>query len=177
MWRRWCAMRVPSLYYRAGIAFVSAVAALVALYLHRAKMGAGEAEAVDPFAFCDTGGGCAAVQTSAWSWFLGIDVALIGAVGFAGIFVASLIAIHPRWASARWPTLALAGLIYPAVLFTARLKYAEFVILDAFCPWCAVLTVAIAFCAVLVTLDVRRTWNNNDGQDPTDGTWEAEPAR
>jgi uncharacterized membrane protein len=47
-------------------------------------------------------------------------------------------------------------MIWPAVLFTVRLKYGEFIVLRSFCPWCVVSAVAIALCAVMVTLDWRR---------------------
>ena len=56
----------------------------------------------------------------------------------------------------RWPTTGLQVLIWGAVAFTLRLKYAEFVILKSFCPWCAISAVSITACAVLVTLDARR---------------------
>jgi uncharacterized membrane protein len=48
------------------------------------------------------------------------------------------------------------AMIWPAVLFTVRLKYGEFVVLRGFCPWCVVSAVAITLCAVLVVLDARR---------------------
>jgi uncharacterized membrane protein len=48
------------------------------------------------------------------------------------------------------------GMIWPAVLFTIRLKYGEFIVLRSFCPWCAVSVVAITLCAIMVTLDWRR---------------------
>jgi len=85
-----------------------------------------------------------------------VDVALIGAVGYALLLGASLVGLQPRWADARWPTLALMALIWPAVLFTLWLKYGEFFVLRSFCPWCAVSALTIALCAVMVTLDWRR---------------------
>jgi len=133
--------------YRMTIALASLVSGLVALYLHLWKIGKVGALA------CSSGHGCELVQTSAWSWFLGVDVALIGAVGYAALFAVSLVSLQPRWQDARWPALAMMLMIYPAVLFTVRLKYAEFVILRSFCPWCLVSAVAISLCAVMVTLD------------------------
>lgn len=129
------------------IALASLVSGLVALYLHLWKIGKVGALA------CASGHGCELVQTSAWSFFLGLDVALIGTVGYAALLVVSLVALQPRWADARWPTILLMLLIYPAVLFTVRLKYYEFLVLRSFCPWCAVSAVAITLCAVMITLD------------------------
>jgi uncharacterized membrane protein len=133
--------------YRMTIALASLVAGLVALYLHLWKIGK-----VGQLA-CSSGHGCELVQTSAWSYFLGVDVALIGTVGYAALFGVSLVSLQPRWTDARWPTLAMMGMIYAAVLFTIRLKYYEFIVLRSFCPWCAVSAVAITLCAVMTTLD------------------------
>jgi uncharacterized membrane protein len=136
-----------SLKYRMTIALASLVSGLVAFYLHLWKIGK-----VGPLA-CTTGYSCELVQTSAWSYFLGVDVALIGTVGYAALFAVSLVSLQPRWADARWPTILMMGMIYSAVLFTIRLKYYEFVVLRSFCPWCAVSVVAITLCAIMITLD------------------------
>lgn len=136
--------------YRMTICVASLVSGLVALYLHLWKLGK-----VGNLA-CSAAGGCELAQTSSWSWFLGLDVALIGTLGYGAVFGVSLLGLQPRWQQARWPTLALMALIYPALLFTVRLKYAEFGVLHTFCPWCAVSAIAIAICAVMVTLDWRR---------------------
>jgi uncharacterized membrane protein len=136
--------------YRMTICFASLVSGLVAFYLHLWKIGL-----VGPLA-CSSGGGCELVQTSDYGSFLGVDVSLIGTVGYALLFLASLLALQPRWADARWPTLLMMAMIWPAVLFALRLKYGEFIRLRSFCPWCLVSAVAITLCAVMVTLDWRR---------------------
>ena len=140
--------------YRMTICFTSLVAGLVALYLHLWKAGK-----VGPLA-CSAGGGCELVQTSQYGSFLGVDVALIGTLGYMLLLVASLVGLQPRWADARWPTLVLMLLIWPAALFTLWLKYGEFLVLRSFCPWCAVSAVAITLCAVMVILDWRRVRSN-----------------
>jgi uncharacterized membrane protein len=136
--------------YRMTICMTSLVSALVALYLHLWKIGK-----VGTLA-CATGGSCERVQTSAYGALIGVDVALIGAIGYFLLFAVSLLGLQPRWMNARWPTLALMGLIWPAVAFTVWLKYGEFLVLRSFCPWCLVSAVAITLCAVMVTLDWRR---------------------
>jgi uncharacterized membrane protein len=135
--------------HRMSIAAASLVSAFVALYLHLWKLGHFGALA------CGTGG-CEYVQGSRYGWFLGVDVALIGAVGYAALFVVAVLGTLPRWEDARWPTMTLMALIFAALAFTVRLKYAEFVILRSFCPWCAVSAVTITLCTVLVLLDWRR---------------------
>lgn len=132
-------------------AVIALVNAFVATYLHLWKIGlAGELA-------CGGSGGCAVVQFSSWSWFLGIDVALIGAVGYTLILLVALWGTREAMADARGPALALAALIYPAILFTIRLKYAEWVILRTFCPWCAISAASITLLGILTTLDLRRT--------------------
>jgi uncharacterized membrane protein len=136
--------------YRMAIALLALVAALVALYLHLWKAGL-----TGPLT-CTAGGGCEAAMNSQWGWFLGVDVALIGAVGYALILSAALWGLHPGRARSPVPTLLLLALIVPALAFTVRLKYAEWGILRTFCAWCFESTVTIALCLVLVLLDWRR---------------------
>ena len=135
---------------RQVIAGTALISALVALYLHLWKLGL-----MGPLA-CGAGGGCEVVQLSAWGWFLGVDVALIGTIGYTLILVVAIAGSMPANVDRRWPTYLLAALVYPAVLFTIRLKHAEFFIMHTFCPWCAVSAVTITLHAILVALDWRR---------------------
>ena len=136
--------------YRMAVALVALVDSIVALYLHLWKIGlAGTLS-------CGAEHGCEVVQLSSYGWFLGVDVALIGAVGWAAVFVVAVLGTLPRWEDARWPTVALSALVYPALLFTLRLKYGEFIVLRSFCPWCAINAVIVVIATVLVTLDWRR---------------------
>lgn len=135
---------------RKSIAIIALVNALVALYLAMWKMGLTGSLA------CTGSGGCEYVQGSKYGWFFGVDVAVIGAVGYTLIFLVSTIGSTAANEDVVWPVRALQVLIWPAVLFTARLKYAEFVILKGFCPWCAISAVSITILAVLVTLEAKR---------------------
>lgn len=135
---------------RHWIALTALVSGTVATYLHLWKLGLAGTLA------CGGGHGCELVQFSSWSWFLGYDVAFIGAVGYSLIFITALIGTMPRWQDDRRNTILLACLVYPAILFTIRLKHAEFIILKTFCPWCAVSAVTITLHGILVALDWRR---------------------
>ena len=136
--------------YRMAIAILALVAGLVAVYLHLWKLGLVGALT------CTANRGCETAMASQWGWFLGVDVALIGAIGYALILAVALWGAHPARAWSPTPTLLLLGLIVPAVLFTLRLKWAEWLILRTFCPWCFESTVTIAACLVLALLDLRR---------------------
>jgi uncharacterized membrane protein len=133
-----------------AIAVLALAAGLVALYLHLWKLG------LVGSLTCTAGRGCEVAMNSSWGWFLGVDVALIGAVGYGLILGGALWGAHPERAASRAPTLLLLGLIVPAVLFTVRLKYAEWFVLKTFCPWCLESAVTIVVCLVLALLDLRR---------------------
>lgn len=137
--------------HRRTIAVASLISGLVALYLHLWKIGK-----VGHLACGIKVGGCEYVQSSRFGWFLGVDVALIGACGYALLFAAATIAGLDSMATRKWPTYVLMVMIWPAVAFTVRLKYAEWFVLHGFCPWCLVSAVTITLCAVLVTLDLKR---------------------
>ncbi len=137
--------------YRRAIALISLASCMVALYLALWKMGY-----MGRLSCAGGSHGCEYVQGSRYGWFLGMDVALIGTLGYATVVAVALAGTTEALEDVVWPTQVLMVLIYAAVLFTIRLKYAEFVILKSFCPWCAVSAVAITLDAVLVTLDWRR---------------------
>ena len=133
-----------------GIALSSLISGLVALYLHLWKLG------LTGSLGCTSAGGCEYVQGSRYGWFLGVDVALIGAVGYAALFIAAMVCTMSQYEDETWPNTLMQWLIWPAVLFTLRLKYGEFIVLKGFCTWCVVSAVTITLCAILVTLDRRR---------------------
>ncbi len=136
--------------WRQIIAVIALVNAFVAAYLHLWKIGKAGVLA------CGGSGGCSVVQYSSWSWFLGVDVALIGAVGYTLILITAITGSIGGREDRRGPALVLAALVFPAILFTARLKYYEFFVLRTFCPWCAISAVSITILGLLVTLELRR---------------------
>ena len=149
--------------YRAIIALASLVSGAVALYLHLWKIGQTSA----PLA-CGLDGGCVRAQMSYYGWFWGIDVALIGAVGYAAILIVAAIGLLPALRDNPWVSWLLMALIWPAVLFTIRLKYGEFVVLRTFCPWCFVNVVTISLNAWLSAKDWVRVFPGDDEYEPDD---------
>ncbi len=141
---------VLGLSWRQLVGLIALGNAFVATYLHLWKIGKAGALA------CGGGGGCAIVQYSPWSYFFGVDVALIGAVGYTTLFLVAVIGSAERWAEHRGFAITQMVLVYAAVLFTLRLKWAEFYKLRTFCPWCAISSVSITILAVIVTLEWRR---------------------
>lgn len=135
---------------RKFIAVVALLNALVATYLHLWKIGLAGSLA------CGGAGGCAYIQGSRYGWFLGVDVALIGAVGYTLVFLVATIGALTPFEDEAWPARLLQLLVFPAFLFTLRLKYAEFIVLKGFCPWCAISAVSITVLTVLMFTEWKR---------------------
>ena len=144
--------------HRMGIALASLISGLVALYLHLWKLG------LVGTLSCASGRGCQIAQFSTYGSFLGVDVALIGAVGYLAIFIVSVLGTLPSFEDEPWPTMALLALVFPAFAFTLRLKYGEFIVLRTFCSWCAVSAVTITLCVILSVLDWRRVQRVRRGE-------------
>ena len=135
---------------RKVIAVLALLNALVATYLHLWKIGLAGSLA------CGGGHGCEYIQGSQYGWFLGVDVALIGAVGYGVVCLVATIGALAQFEDEAWPARLLQLLVFSAFLFTLRLKYAEFIILKGFCPWCAISAVSITVMTVLMVLEGTR---------------------
>jgi uncharacterized membrane protein len=135
--------------YRMSAALLSLAGLFVSGYLYLYKIGR-----IGSLA-CGTGA-CEAVQLSSWSQVAGLEVALVGVLGYTGLVVLSLISIQPS-AEERLGTMRLiafaAGI---GVLFTAYLTYLELFVLHAICRWCVASAVIIVAIFVLAMLDLRR---------------------
>jgi uncharacterized membrane protein len=131
--------------YRMSTALLSLAGLFVSAYLYLFKIGKIGALA------CGTGG-CETVQLSPWSRFAGVEVSLIGVIGYAVLTALSLAALQPALSSRRWPTLLLILLAMAGVAFTVYLTYLELFVIHAVCRWCVgsgVIIVAILIAALL----------------------------
>ena len=127
--------------HRMAVTVLSLIGFFVAAYLLLWKLGLfGELA-------CSTGG-CETVQTSEYSNFWGMPVALYGAAGFVSMFVVGLVGLQPRWLERREPTILLIGLSGMGVAFSAYLTYLEASVIHAWCQWC--ITSAIIVTSVFV---------------------------
>jgi uncharacterized membrane protein len=135
--------------FRMSAALLSLVGLFVSAYLYLYKIGR------IGTLVCGAGS-CETVQASQWSRFAGVDVALIGVIGYAMLFAVSLAGLQPGLAGRRWPATLLAALAGTGVAFTAYLTYLELFVIHAVCRWCvgsAVIIVGI-FAAALVELRI-----------------------
>ena len=135
--------------YRMAAALLALVGVLLATYLYLYKIG------VVGTMVCGTGS-CELVQTSRWSRFMGIEVSLIGLLGYVGILGVSLAGLQPANQERRWPNTWLLLLSGGGLLFSAYLTYIELFVLDAICRWCVVSAVIISLIFVVSLLARRR---------------------
>jgi uncharacterized membrane protein len=135
--------------HRMVAAFLSLAGLLVSAYLYLYKIGRIGALA------CGSGG-CETVQQSPWSRFAGVEVALIGVVGYAALLAVSLVAVRPDLAARRWPSDLLVVLAGGGVAFTAYLTALELFVIHAICRWCLASAAIITALLVVAVLDRRR---------------------
>jgi uncharacterized membrane protein len=134
---------------RMAIALLALAGLFVSAYLYLYKIGK-----IGVLA-CGSGG-CETVQLSPQSRFLGVEVALIGMLGYTGLLGLALLALHPRFAGPSWPLRWLVILSAGAVLFTLYLKYLELFVIHAVCRWCVASAVAIVLLFLLAWWEWRR---------------------
>jgi uncharacterized membrane protein len=139
--------------YRMTAALLSLLGFFVSAYLYLYKIGR-----IGTLA-CGTGG-CETVQQSPWSRFAGVEVALIGMLGYVALLAVSMAGLQPGLAERRWPATLLLALAGGGVAFTVYLTYLELFVIHAICRWCvgsAAIIVAIFAVALLEHRKLART--------------------
>jgi len=133
--------------YRMAAALLSLAGFFVSLYLYLYKIGR-----IGTLA-CGTGG-CETVQTSPFSRFLGLEVALYGVVGYLVLLVLSMDTLRrPAAAISSRLLLILSG---AGLAFTIYLTYLELFVIKAICRWCVGSAVIITLIFIVALLDWRR---------------------
>src|SRR5215212_8640895 len=115
--------------YRMSAALLSLTGFFVSAYLYLYKIGR-----IGTLA-CGTGA-CETVQQSPWSRVAGIEVSLIGMLGYVALLAVSLATLQPTVAERRWPTTLLLLLAAGGLGFTLYLTYLELFVIHAICRWC-----------------------------------------
>lgn len=133
---------------RMGAALLSLLGLFVSAYLYLYKIGR-----IGTLA-CGSGG-CETVQASAWSRFAGVEVALIGMVGYGALLLVSLASLQPALSTRRWPATALAVMSGVGVAFTLYLTYVELFVIRAICRWCVGSAAIIVAILVVALIDLR----------------------
>jgi uncharacterized membrane protein len=135
--------------YRMSAALLSLTGLFISAYLYLYKIGR-----IGSLA-CGTGD-CETVQQSPWSRVAGLDVSLIGLLGYAGLLAVSLAGLRSGLETRRWPTTLLATLAGIGVAFTVYLTYLELFVIHAICRWCIGSAVIILAILIVALLDRRR---------------------
>ena len=135
---------------RMAVAVLALAGLFISLYLYLYKIGK-----IGTLA-CGTGG-CETVQLSPQSRFLGVEVALIGVLGYVLLLVLALTSLQPKFARRSAPLLGLLGASAGAFLFTLYLKFLEFFVIHAICRWCVGSALIITAIFGLSLLEFRRT--------------------
>jgi uncharacterized membrane protein len=97
-------------------------------------------------------GSCETVNTSKWSTFLHLPVAMWGLLFYLEVFVIAVVGTTSRLENAPLVSFLLVADAAIGVLFSAWLTYLELAVIHAICIWCvtsagivvAILTVSIA---------------------------------
>jgi uncharacterized membrane protein len=135
--------------HRMTAAVLSLIGFFISAYLYLYKIGR-----IGTLA-CGTGA-CETVQLSPWSRFAGVEVSLIGLMGYAGVLAVSLVALQPTLAERGWPARLLAILAGIGVGFTGYLTYLELFVIHAICRWCVGSAVIIISIFIVALLELRR---------------------
>jgi uncharacterized membrane protein len=132
--------------HRMTAALLSLVGLFISAYLYLYKIGK-----IGTLA-CGTGS-CETVQLSSWSRFAGLEVSLIGVLGYAGLLLLSLVSLQPSLALRRWPSTLLALLAGGGVGFSVYLTYLELFVIHAICRWCVASALVVAGIFVVASMD------------------------
>ena len=138
---------------RSGIAVVAGFGGVISAYLTWVHLSGAVPVCVGG------AGGCEAVQTSRYSEVLGVPVAALGLVAYAGLLLS---------AAVRSENGVLFGFFVALVgtLFSAYLTYLELFVIGAICQWCVANAVVVVVALVLATLRLKTPGNLADGSRP-----------
>ena len=132
---------------RAAMMVLSVLGLLIASYLIYIK--------ISPTApFCGGIGDCEAVNTSIYSTFYGIPIAVFGALGYAALFAVLFLEGRAAFFSAYGPILVF-GISLMGTLYSAYLTYIELWVIHKICPYCAASAVVMTVIFILSILRLR----------------------
>ena len=130
--------------YRMSAALLSLAGLFISAYLYLYKLGR-----IGSLA-CGTGG-CETVQLSSWSRFAGLEVSLIGLIGYAALLALSLMSL--QFPERAWPVKMMVWASSVGVGFTVYLTYLELFVIHAICRWCVASGAIIASIFVFSYMD------------------------
>ena len=109
-------------------------------------------------------GSCETVNTSRWSVFFGLPVAVWGLFFYLDVFGVALVGTMPRLENEPLISIVLAAEAAIGVIFSAWLTYLELAVIHAICIWCvtsAVIVLIIFLVSVADLSEMRRAGIEN----------------
>lgn len=105
---------------------------------------------------CLTGHGCADVNASPYSFFLGIPVSVYGILAYVALLVASVQWVRKGDEAPDWVLLAGFGLSVAGFAFSVYLTYLEAFVIHAYCSWCLTSFAIITILMVLFGIEAKK---------------------
>jgi uncharacterized membrane protein len=112
-------------------------------------------------------GSCETVNTSKWSTFLHLPVALWGLLFYLEVFVISLLGTVPRLENELFVSALLVAEAAVGVLFSAWLTYLELGVIHAICIWCVTSAVIVTLIFLVSIADWREVGALSERLPPT----------
>jgi len=100
-------------------------------------------------------GSCETVNTSKWSRFLGLPVAVWGLLFYLDVFLVALAGTLPRFEGEPAISVVLVAEAAIGVLFSAWLTYLELGVIHAICIWCVTSACIVTLILVASIADLR----------------------
>ena len=107
-------------------------------------------------------GSCETVNTSKWSTFLHLPVAMWGLLFYLEVFVISLVGTMPRFENAFFVSALLATEAAVGVIFSAWLTYLELAVIHAICIWCVTSAVIVTLILIVSVADLNQTRRSSE---------------
>jgi uncharacterized membrane protein len=104
---------------------------------------------------CLAGGGCDVVNSSIYSMFAGVPIALFGAIAYLVMLAILLLEPREKFFGENGP-LFVFGISLFGVLYSAYLTYLELFVLNAICPFCVISAVVLVLMLVVSGFRLRQ---------------------
>jgi uncharacterized membrane protein len=104
---------------------------------------------------CLAGGGCDVVNSSIYSMFAGVPIALFGAIAYLVMLAVLLLEPREKFFGENGPLLVF-GISLFGVLYSAYLTYLELFVLHAVCPFCVISAVVLVLMLIVSGLRLRQ---------------------
>ena len=106
-------------------------------------------------------GDCFSVNTSRYSEFMGIPIALFGVIGYLIIIVVLLAGRRPGFFLENSPLIVFGATLF-GVLYSAYLTYLEIAVIKAICPYCLVSAILMLSLFILSIVQLTASYSQSN---------------